>query len=47
MKLTRIIFDKWKIWMTLPVKTILWSHQADKEGLGFYGFLVLSQPRLV
>jgi len=36
MKLTRMIFDKWKIWMRVPEKTILWSHQADKEGLGFY-----------
>jgi hypothetical protein len=36
MKLTRIIFDKWAIWMTIPDKTIAWSLKADKEALGFY-----------
>lgn len=36
MKLTRMIFDCWKIWMRVPVETNLWSLKGDKEGLGFY-----------
>jgi hypothetical protein len=31
-----MIFDKWVIWMRVPVKTNLWSLEGDKEGLGFY-----------
>jgi hypothetical protein len=42
MKLTKLIFDHWKIWMSVPVKTILWSHQADKEGLGFYDWYCMT-----
>jgi len=35
MKLTRMIFDYWKHWLRVPEKTILWSLEGDKEGLGF------------
>jgi hypothetical protein len=31
-----MIFDKWKLWMRVPVESNLWSLEADKEGLGFY-----------
>ena len=42
MTITRIIFDKWKIWMRVPEKTALWSLQADKEGLGFYDWYCMN-----
>ena len=42
MKLTRIIFDKWKIWMQVPEKTNLWSLEGDKESLGFYDWYCMN-----
>jgi hypothetical protein len=42
MKLSRIIFDKWKIWMQVPVKTNLWSLEGDKESLGFYDWYCMN-----
>jgi len=36
MNITQLIFYHWKIWMTVPVETNLWSLKGDKEGLGFY-----------
>jgi hypothetical protein len=36
MTLIRMIFDKWKIWMQVPEKTILWSLEAVKEVFGMY-----------
>ena len=40
MKLTRIIFDKWKIWMTLPDRTLMWALKS-KENLGFYDWYIM------
>jgi hypothetical protein len=40
MKLTKMIFDEWKIWVQLPPKTIEWSQQRanteDVDGLFWY-----------
>ena len=42
MKLTRMIFDCWKNWLRVPEKTILWSLEGDKEGLGFYDWYCMT-----
>lgn len=34
MKLTKMIFDYWKIWMIVPEETNVWG--SYNEGLGFY-----------
>ena len=34
MKLTKLIFDYWKIWMRVPEETNVWG--SYDEGLGFY-----------
>ena len=34
MKLTKIIIEHWKIWMTVPVETNIFG--SYDEGLGFY-----------
>ena len=34
MKLTKMIFDYWKIWMRVPEETNVWG--SYNEGLGFY-----------
>jgi hypothetical protein len=35
MKLTKMIFDYWKIWMSVPVETNEWCHSWDGEGLTY------------
>jgi len=42
MKLTRMIFEYWKHWLRVPEKTVLWSLEADQEGLGFYDWYCMS-----
>lgn len=42
MKLTRMIFEYWKHWLRVPEKTVLWSLEADKEGLGFYDWYIMN-----
>ena len=34
MKLTKLIFEHWKIWMRVPVETNVWS--SYNEGLSYY-----------
>ena len=36
MNLTKMIFDYWKHWMSVPDETITWSLLYNQEGLGFY-----------
>ena len=36
MKITKIIFEYWKIWMTIPVDSNLRSLNVKKEGLGYH-----------
>ena len=37
MKLTKMIFDYWKIWMSVPEETNIWAHNADEgDGLTWY-----------
>lgn len=36
MKLTKLIFDYWKIWMTVPEETNVWCHSWKWEGLTYY-----------
>lgn len=36
MKLTRMIFEYWKIWMRVPIETNIQSLNDDKEGLGYH-----------
>lgn len=40
MKLTKIIIEHWKIWMTVPVATNIFG--SYDEGLGFYDGYLLS-----
>jgi hypothetical protein len=40
MKLTRIIFDKWKIWMTIPKDTLEYA-LTYRESLGFYDWYIM------
>lgn len=35
MKLTKLIFDYWKIWMTIPVETNIWANEVLDEGFTF------------
>ena len=42
MELTKLIFDYWKVWMTVPVRINLWSLDADREGLGFYDWYIMT-----
>ena len=42
MKLTKMIFEYWKHWLRVPEKTVLWSLEADKEGLGFYDWYIMN-----
>ena len=42
MKLTRMIFEYWKNWLRVPDKTVLWSLEADTEGLGFYDWYCMT-----
>jgi len=35
-QLTRMIFDYWLNWVTVPHKTTLWSLSGDAEGLFWY-----------
>lgn len=36
MKLTKMIFDYWKIWMTVPEDTNVWASVCNEEGLVYY-----------
>lgn len=37
MKLTKLIFEYWMIWMRVPVETNIWAHSADEgDGLTWY-----------
>ena len=40
MKLTKLIFDYWKIWMRVPVETNVWA--SYYEGLGFYDWYCMT-----
>jgi hypothetical protein len=40
MKLTKIIIEHWKIWMSVPVATNIFGYYD--EGLGFYDWYLLS-----
>ena len=41
MELTKLIFDYWKIWMTVPDATNLWANEVLDEGFTFAdGFCV-------
>ena len=33
MKLTRMIFDYWKVWMRVPEKDNIWANEVLDEGL--------------
>ena len=35
MKLTRMIFDYWKIWMSIPEKDNIWANEVLDEGIGY------------
>ena len=35
-QLTRMIFDYWLTWVTVPNETTLWALEADWEGLFWY-----------
>lgn len=35
MKLTKLIFDHWKIWMSVPEETNIWANDALNEGIGY------------
>ena len=37
MGLTKLIFDYWKIWMTVPEETNLWVQSHSWEGDGWEG----------
>lgn len=41
MKLTKLIFEHWKIWMTVPVETNVWVNEVFDEGFTYAdGFFV-------
>lgn len=40
MKLTRIIFEYWKIWMKVPEETNVYG--SSNEGLGFYDWYIMT-----
>jgi hypothetical protein len=42
MNITRIIFDYWKIWMTVPVNTNLWCLEGSPEGLMYYDWYCMN-----
>ena len=41
MKLTKLIFEHWKIWMRVPVETNVWVNEVLDEGFTYTdGFFV-------
>ena len=41
MKLTKLIFEYWEIWMTIPVETNIWANEVLDEGFCYAdGFCV-------
>ena len=35
MKLTKLIFDYWKVWMSIPEKDNIWANEVLDEGIGY------------
>lgn len=33
MKLTKLIFDHWKMWMSVPEETNIWANEVLDEGI--------------
>jgi hypothetical protein len=36
MKLTRMIFDYWKTWMSVPLESNIWANEVLDEGITYF-----------